>query len=83
MITTLDKSGRILIPQQLLKLLGITAQTRLVISRQRNKIVIEPAAVEDLLTEKEGLLVFTGQLEGNFETWLSEERKERESRLLN
>lgn len=82
MTTTLDKYGRILIPKRLRKLLGITPQTLLIISEQEKKIVIEPVPEEKPYEEKEGVIVFVGELEVEYKSLIEKERKRRDDEIL-
>lgn len=82
METNLDKFGRLIIPKKLREHLGITPQTRLHIEEDGNRIVIEPIQKEEALVEKEGILVFTGKLEGNANQFISADREKRMKKLL-
>lgn len=82
MTTTLDKYGRILIPKRLRELLRITPHTQLVISEKGNKIIIEPVSAENPYEEKDGMLVFVGELEVGYESLIEQERKRRDEQIL-
>lgn len=82
MTTTLDKYGRILIPKRLRELLGITPNTQLVITEEGNKIIIEPVSEENPYEEKEGMLVFVGELEVEYESLVEREREDRNDKIL-
>lgn len=76
MLTALDKYGRIVIPKKLRQHLGITQSTNLKISEEGKKIVIEPVE-EEMLEEKNGILVYTGELKDKEQDILKEDRKKR------
>lgn len=78
----MDKYGRILIPKRLRALLGITPETQLIITGEGNKIVIEPVPEENPYEEKDGLLVFVGELEVEYESLIERERKSRDRQIL-
>ena len=80
MLTALDKYGRILIPKKLRQQLGITKSTSLNIREEGKKIVIEPVE-EEMLEEKHGVLVYTGELKDKEQDLLKEERKKRMKKL--
>ena len=82
MTTTLDKYGRILIPKRLRELLRITPQTQLVITEEGNKIIIEPVSEENPYEEKDGMIVFVGELEVEYESLVEQERKRRDEQIL-
>lgn len=81
MVTTLDNNGKISIPKELLALLGITAGTPLTVFEKEKKIIIEPLATESSLVEKDGMLVYTGKLNGSYELLINE-RQYRDEQLL-
>lgn len=80
MLTALDKYGRIVIPKKLRQHLGITQSTNLKISEEGKKIVIEPVE-EEMLEEKNGILVYTGELKDKEQDILKEDRKKRIKKL--
>ncbi len=82
MVTTLDNQGKISIPREILAFLGITSETPLAIFEKGKKIIIEPVSPENPFVEKDGLLVFTGQLNGSYEQLLVNEREERDLQIL-
>jgi len=82
MITTLDKFGRIIIPKELREHLGITTETNLNIHVDGKRIIIEPIREEEPLVEKDGILVFTGKLQGEIDQFLFNDRKRRITKPL-
>lgn len=74
---TLDKFGRILIPKKLRKLLGLGPGSRLRVVATRNRITLHPPDSEPVLEEENGVLVFTGELDGDPEQILRAVRGER------
>lgn len=82
MITTLDKFGRIIIPKKLREHVGITSETNLNIQADGKRIIIEPIRKEEPLVEKDGILVFTGELQGEIDQFLINDRKRRITKLL-
>jgi len=82
MITTLDKFGRIIIPKKFRERLGITTETNLNIQADGERIIIEPIREEKPLVEKDGILVFTGKLQGEADQFLTDNRKRRITKLL-
>ena len=82
MITTLDKFGRVIIPKKLREHLGISLGSTLNISEDGARIVIEPVQEKEPVIEKNGILVFTGKLDGKVEVLIQEDRKLRMKKLL-
>ena len=77
MLTTIDKFGRVKIPKKILKHLGIHSGTTLNISENGKRIVIEPVQEKEPLVEKNGILVFTGKLNGKINGLIQKDRKTR------
>lgn len=63
MVTTLDKFGRVLIPNKFREHLGIGSNTSLNISEDGKRIIIEIVQEKEPLIDKDGILVFTGKLD--------------------
>lgn len=82
MLTTLDKFGRIIIPKKIRKHLGINLGTKLNISEDGDRIIIEPVNEKEPVIEKNGILVFTGKLERNVEDLVRKDRELRIKKLL-
>lgn len=82
MVTNLDKFGRVIIPKKLRKQLGITPETTLNIEEDGKRIIIEPIQKEGPVIEKDGILIFTGKLQGETEQYLAEDREERINKLF-
>lgn len=57
MRVTIDKAGRLVIPIQLRRQLGVTAGAQLEATAEGGRLVIEPTANAVTLVEEEGLLV--------------------------
>ncbi|MBL1214376.1 MAG: AbrB/MazE/SpoVT family DNA-binding domain-containing protein [Ignavibacteriae bacterium] len=83
MLATLDKFGRVLIPKKLRDHLGIKPDTSINIVKDGKRIIIEAIEDEDPIINKNGLLIFTGKLQGNLETELQADRLRRAKSLLN
>ena len=82
MTAILDKYGRILLPKKLRQALGLTENIKLSLRREGNQIIIEPLKEETLFQEKDGFLVFTGQLPDEEKDWVAEDREARDRYLL-
>ncbi len=82
MIATLDKFGRIIIPKKVREQLGITFETSLNIEEDGKRIIIEPIQAEEALVERDGILIFTGKLQGEIDQFLVDDRKQRINNLL-
>ena len=77
METTLDRFGRIVIPKDVRKGMGLEPGSVLRIENEGQKIVIQPVPTEPQIVEKEGILVFTGVAEGDIASALHEHRQGR------
>lgn len=82
MIATLDKFGRIIIPKRVREQLGITTHTSLNIEEDGKRIIIEPIQKDEPVIEKDGILVFTGKLQGEIDPYLMQDRDQRIKSLL-
>ena len=82
MVTTLDKFGRIIIPKKFREHLGINLGTTLNISEDGARIVIEPIQEKEPVIDKNGILVFTGKLDGKRSDFIREDRNQRMKKLL-
>ena len=81
METTLDKFGRIVIPKRVRDDLGLFPGSVLKIEERAKEIVLKPAPESTPLVLKDGVLVFTGEVEGDVETILRRDREERSRKL--
>jgi AbrB family looped-hinge helix DNA binding protein len=81
MEATLDRFGRIVIPKQVRDDLGLSPGSVLKIEERAEGIVLKPVAESSPLVLKDGILVFTGEVEGDLETVLRRGRDERSRRL--
>ncbi len=82
MVTTLDKFGRVIIPKKIREHLGIHLGTTLNISEDGARIVIEPVQEKEPVINKNGILVFTGKLDGNMGDFIQDDRNLRMKKLL-
>ncbi len=81
METTLDRFGRIVIPKQVRDDLGLSPGSVLKLEERDEEIVLKPVVERSPLLLKDGILVFTGEVEGDLETVLRRDRDERSRRL--
>ncbi|MEA2604733.1 MAG: hypothetical protein QOF89_5725 [Acidobacteriota bacterium] len=79
--TTLDKFGRIVIPKQVRDDLGLSPGSVLKIEERDQGIVLKPIPEGSPLLLKDGILVFTGEVEGDLEAALRRDRDERSRKL--
>ena len=77
METTLDRFGRVVIPKQVRDDLGLSPGSVLKVEERAEGIVLKPVAESSPLALKDGILVFTGEVEGDLETALRRNRDER------
>lgn len=77
METTLDRFGRVIIPKGVRDDMGLEAGAVLTIEKKGEKIVLQPLQGEPNITEKKGILVFTGTPVGDVGAALQEHRKRR------
>lgn len=82
MVTTLDKFGRVIIPKKIREHLGINLGTTLNISEDGARIVIEPVQEKEPVIDKNGILVFTGKLDGKRGDFILDDRNQRMKKLL-
>lgn len=84
METTLDELGRVLLPKEVRDDLGLRPGAVLRIEEREAGILLVPEAPEDddpFLVRKGGVLVFTGQAEGDLEASIQRVRDERDEQV--
>lgn len=64
---TIDKAGRVVIPNGLRRQLGVRAGTRLAVSVEGQRLVLEPIEETDAIVERNGILIATGSLAGEWD----------------
>ena len=79
--TTIDKSGRVTIPAQVLSELHLALGSTLLIQEKDGKITLEPIEEEPDLIEKDGLLIVRPKLTGDIEDAVRQHRERRISDL--
>jgi AbrB family looped-hinge helix DNA binding protein len=77
MNATLDDLGRIVIPKQMRDDLGLNPGAVLKIEEKENQIVLTPVIDEEALVVEDGVLMFTGELEGDPDLVIQRDREER------
>lgn len=76
MDTTIDRFGRIVIPQKNRNDFNLKAGTQISIEASEQAIILKPIHAEPNLILKEGVLVFSGSPTGNIEEALKKHRME-------
>ena len=82
MVTTLDKFGRVIIPKRFREHLGINFKSTLNISEDGKRIVLELVKEREPVVDRNGILVFTGNLESPKSDLLKSDRNKRMHKLL-
>ena len=82
MITTLDKFGRVIIPKRFRERLGINFKSTLNIAEDGKRIVIELVQEKEPVVDRNGILVFTGNLESPKSDLIKSDRNKRMHKLL-
>ena len=82
MLTTLDRFGRVIIPKKFREHLGINIETKLNISEDDERIVIELIEEKSPVVDRDGILVFTGKLEDKKGELIKSDRSRRMRKLL-
>ena len=82
MITTLDKFGRVIIPKKLREHLGIDIKSTLNISEDGKRIVIELIQDKEPAVDRNGILVFTGNLDDKKGDLIKADRNRRMKKVL-
>jgi len=82
MVTTLDKFGRVIIHKKLRERLGINFRSSLNISEDGKRIVIELVQEKKPVVDRNGILVFTGNLEDKKSDLVKSDRNRRMRKLL-
>lgn len=81
MEVTLDKFGRIVIPKQVRDDLGLSPGSVLTLEERDEEITLKPVTENSRLVLKGGVLVFTGEVEGDFDAALLRDRNDRARKL--
>ena len=74
---TLDRFGRMVLPKSLRDDLGISQGDQLDVDERDGGVWLRPVRMQDPVTRKDGLLVFTGEATGDLEKSLHAHRRER------
>ena len=82
MVTTLDKFGRVIIPKRLREHLGIDIKSTLNISEDGKRIVIELIQDKEPAVDRNGILVFTGNLDDKKGDLIKADRNRRMKKVL-
>ncbi len=77
----LDKFGRIVIPKKIREDFNLRPGSPIRIEEGKEEILLKPIEGEPSLTEKDGVLVFTGKSLENLEAKIEESRRERNQSL--
>lgn len=77
MQTKLDKFGRVVIPKSVRQNLGLKPGEILQLEESGEKIIIKPNQKEECLSLKDGILVFTGNADGDILESIKNNRKKR------
>lgn len=81
METTLDQLGRIVLPQEIRDDLGLSPGAILQIEETNGGILLKPLGGRSGLVRKEGVLIFTGEVEGDIPEAVQRDRAERSRKL--
>lgn len=81
MQTTIDKFGRVLIPEDLRDTLGLTEGTTLSVEASDHQVILTPTGMESPLVRKGHVLVFTGASEGDLRMAVRTDRMRRFGKL--
>ncbi|MBS1259206.1 MAG: hypothetical protein MAG551_02273 [Candidatus Scalindua arabica] len=82
MKTTLDRSGRIVIPKEVRDDLGLKPGTVLQIEEVKQEILLKPVYEEPQVVVKDGVLVFMGTKAGDIDGALRTHREKRLSDVI-
>ena len=77
METTIDRFGRILIPKRVRDDLGLRPGTVLRVEERERAVSLIPLEAEDVLEDREGVLVFTGRALDDLAAAVAEQREAR------
>jgi AbrB family looped-hinge helix DNA binding protein len=76
-VLSLDKFGRLLIPNEIREQLGLTSTTQFTLAVQDGKLILEPLPQESKVYRSGTALVVESEPIGNLETALEDLREER------
>ena len=76
-LTTIDESGRVLIPKQVREQLGIKTEAQLSLEIKEGRIILQPIPKEAEIYYEQGILVVKTERIDNLETIIEELREER------
>ncbi len=77
MQTRLDKFGRVVIPKSIRQNLGLRPGEIMQLEEEGEKIILKPESNVESLKLKDGILVFSGKIEGDITNTIKEERIKR------
>lgn len=78
----IDNFGRVIIPKPIRRHLGLAPGTRVDIEEHGNSVSITPLEETTVLAKDQGVLVFTGTLEGDIEKAVASDRETRMKKIL-
>ena len=81
MKTTIDRFGRIVVPKQLRKHLGLAPGVEVEIDEREQEIVIRQTSGLFPLQTEEGVLVFNGEAAGDIASGIHKVREERNTKI--
>ncbi len=77
MQTRIDKFGRVLIPKKIRRNLGLQPGKMVQLEESGEKVILKPGRQDEALAFKDGVLVFTGNIEGDVTEAIKKERDKR------
>jgi AbrB family looped-hinge helix DNA binding protein len=77
METTLDEQGRVVIPEEVLRDMGLRPGSRVSVEEQGSAIVIRSIGEDSGLVEEDGVLLFAGETIGSVDDLIDRVREDR------
>lgn len=82
MVTTIDRFGRIVIPKAVRDMFGLKPGETIMVEETKDGILLKPLREGAGLAYKSGILVYTGEVEGDITNAVRKMREERIRKLM-
>jgi len=81
MRTTIDRFGRIVVPKNMRKHLGLAPGVEVEIAEREQEIVIRQTSGLFPLQTEQGVLIFNGEAAGDIASWVHKVREDRDIKM--
>ena len=80
--TKIDRFGRVVIPKKIRQDLGIDTDTRIIIEKEGDSVIIRPDSDDPFIKEIDGIIVVCSEPTEGFNDFINQERENRIKRIV-